>query len=223
VLARVEVKGGDVAATVADDETSTGGSSVPTGPTAIDPFRQRLLDGLAAAIDERGYRASTVADIVRYARTSKRTFYDQFASKEQCFHELLHADVGKLGEDIRDAVDPDADWQTQIRQAVEAYVGHIESRPALTLSWIRELPAQDAAARPFQRRGMQLLTSLLVNLSENPGFQRAGLPPLTRPKAVILVGGLRELTALAVEDGQCVRDIVEPAVQASVALLGYRH
>jgi AcrR family transcriptional regulator len=211
-----------VAATVADDATSTGNSSTPAGPTDIDPFRQRLLDGLAAAIDERGYRASTVADIVRYARTSKRTFYDQFASKEQCFHELLHADVGKLGEDIRDAVDPDADWQTQIRQAVEAYVGHIESRPALTLSWIRELPSLDAAARPFQRRGMQLLTSLLVNLSENPGFQQAGLPPLTRPKAVILVGGLRELTALAVEDGQSVRDIVEPAVDASVALLGYR-
>ena len=189
----------------------------------IDPFRQRLLDGLAASITERGYRASTVADIVRHARTSKRTFYDQFPSKEQCFLELLHADVGKLGEDIRDAVDPDADWQTQIRQAVEAYVGHIESRPALTLSWIRELPSLDAAARPFQRRGMQLLTSLLMNLSESPGFQNAGLPPLTQAKAVILVGGLRELTALAVEDGHSVREIVEPAVQASVAMLGYRH
>jgi AcrR family transcriptional regulator len=211
-----------VAATVADDATSTGSSSAPTGPTDIDPFRQRLLDGLAAAIDERGYRASTVADIVRHARTSKRTFYDQFASKEQCFLELLHADVGKLGEDIRGAVDPDADWQDQIRQAVEAYVGHIEARPALTLSWIRELPSLDAAARPFQRRGMQLLTSLLVNLSDSPGFQNADVPPLTRPKAVILVGGLRELTAQAVEDGHSVRDIVEPAVQASIAMLGYR-
>ena len=44
-----------------------------------DPFRVRLLDGLATSIGERGYRASTVADIVRHARTSKRTFYDQFA------------------------------------------------------------------------------------------------------------------------------------------------
>ena len=195
-----------MATTVADDAASAGASDKPTD---IDPFRRRLLDGLAASITERGYRASTVADIVRHARTSKRTFYDQFPSKEQCFLELLHADVGKLAEDIRDAVDPDADWQTQIRQAVQAYVGHIESRPALTLSWIRELPSLDAAARPFQRRGMQLLTSLLVNLSG-------------RPKAVILVSGLRELTALAVEDGRSVREIVEPAMDASVALLGYR-
>jgi AcrR family transcriptional regulator len=192
-------------------------------PTDIDPFRQRLLDGLAASIGERGYRASTVADIVRHARTSKRTFYSHFASKEQCFLELLHADVENLANEIRAAVDPDADWQTQIRQAVQAYVGHIEARPALTLSWIRELPSLDPAARPFQRRGVQLLTNLLTELSDSPGFHQVGLPPLTRPAAVILVGGLRELTALAVEDGHSMREIVEPAVHAAIALLGYRH
>jgi AcrR family transcriptional regulator len=205
-----------VATTVADDPASA--ESVD-----IDPFRRRLLDGLAASITERGYRATTVADIVRHARTSKRTFYGQFPSKEQCFLELLHADVEGMAQEVRSAVDPNADWQTQIRQAVEAYVGHIGSKPAITLSWIRELPSLDAAAaRPFQRRGMQLLTNLLIGLSGSPGFQQVGLPPLTRPLAVILVGGLRELTALAVEDGHSVREIVEPAVHASVALLGYR-
>ena len=205
--------------TVADHAASAGTSNKPVD---IDPFRRRLLDGLADSITERGYRASTVADIVRHARTSKRTFYDQFESKEQCFVELLHVDVENLAAEIRDAVDPDADWQAQIRQAVEAYVGHIEARPAITLSWIREMPSLDAAARPFQRRGLQLLTGLLVNLSGSPGFQQVGLPPLTRPLAVILVGGLRELTALTVEDGRSLRDMVEPAVHASVALLGYR-
>jgi AcrR family transcriptional regulator len=205
-----------VATTVADDAASVESAD-------IDPFRRRLLDGLAASIGERGYRATTVADIVRHARTSKRTFYDQFPSKEQCFLELLHADVQRLAEEIRSAVDPDADWQTQIRQAVEAYVGHIESQPAITLSWIRELPSmEEAAARPYQRRGMHLLTSLLIGLTGSPGFQRAGLPPLTRPLAVILLGGLHELTALTVEDGHSLREMVEPAVHASVALLGYR-
>jgi AcrR family transcriptional regulator len=188
-----------------------------------DPFRLRLLEGLANSIAERGYRASTVADIVRNARTSKRTFYDQFAGKEECFLELLRADIEKLGERIGSSVDPEAEWHQQIRQAVEAYVGYIESRPAITLSWIRELPSLGAAARPVQRRGLQLLSSLLIDLSANPGFQRAELPPLTAPLAVILLGGLRELTALAVEDGKPVRDIVEPAVDASVALLGPRH
>lgn len=188
-----------------------------------DPFRLRLLDGLAASITERGYRASTVADVVRHARTSKRTFYDHFASKEECFLELLGSDNEKLGECIAAAVDPEADWHRQIRQAVEAYVGYIESRPAITLSWIRELPSLGAAARPVQRRGLRLLSGLLVDLSASPGFRRADLPPLTAPLAVILLGGLRELTALAVEDGRPVREIVEPAVDASIALLGPRH
>lgn len=202
--------------TVVDDAT-------PAGSAAIDPFRQRLLDGLSAAIDERGYRASTVADIVRHARTSKRTFYDQFASKEQCFHELLHASVARLSAQISAAVDPKAHWQSQIRQAVEAYVSYIESTPALTLAWIRELPAPDAAARPSQRRNTELLTRVLVDLSNNPAMRNAGLPPLTHAKAVILVGGLRELTAQVVEDGHSPREIVDPAVQVAIALVGYRY
>lgn len=192
-------------------------------PADPDPFRQRLLDGLATSITERGYRASTVADVVRHARTSKRTFYDHFAGKEECFLELLAVDIEKLGAKITASVDPEADWHVQIRQAVEAYLGYIEARPAITLSWIRELPSLGAAARPVQRRGLQLLTSLLIDLSASPGFQREKLPPLTAPLAVILLGGLRELTALAVEDGKPVREIVEPAVDASVALLGPRH
>ena len=63
---------------------------------APDTFRRRLLDGLGASIEERGYRESTVADIVRHARTSKRTFYDQFSGKEQCFAELLTANTEDL-------------------------------------------------------------------------------------------------------------------------------
>jgi AcrR family transcriptional regulator len=187
-----------------------------------DPYRLRLLDGLDASIRERGYRTTTVADIVRHARTSKRTFYDQFASKEHCFLELLRVEIEIMANDIRGAVDPDADWRDQIRQAVQGYVGSIESRPAIALSWIRELPYLGDDARPVQRQGMDLLTNLLIGLSGSPGFRRANLPPLSVPLAVILVGGLRELVALAVEDGRPPRDIVEPAVDASVALLGPR-
>lgn len=190
---------------------------------AADPggqFRRRLLDGLADSIVERGYRASTVADIVRYARTSKRTFYDHFAGKEECFLELLRADNERLGEEIRSAVDPEADWRDQIRQSVEAYVAHIEARPPIALSWIRDVPSLGAAARPAQRRGLQMMTDLLIDLTGSPGIHRAGLRPLTQPLAVILLGGLRELTALAVEDGRDIREIVQPAVDASIALLG---
>ena len=45
----------------------------------------RLTAGLAASIAEKGYAATTIADVVRHARVSKRTFYEHFADKEACF------------------------------------------------------------------------------------------------------------------------------------------
>jgi AcrR family transcriptional regulator len=187
--------------------------------TAPDPFRDRLLEGLAASIAEHGYRDTTVADIVRHARTSKRTFYGHFDTKEQCFVELLRTNNEMLIDGIRTAVDPDADWELQIRQAVGAYVDHIAARPAITLSWIRELPGLGAVATPLHRFAIDRLTDLLVDLTTSRGFGRAGIPVVARPLAVVLLGGLRELTALIVEDGGDVHDMLGPAVTASTALL----
>lgn len=187
-----------------------------------DAFRDRVLDGLAASIGERGYRDTTVADIVRHARTSKRTFYEQFGSKEECLIELLRRNNEDLIATIQAAVDREADWQQQIRQAAQAYVDHIGSRPAITLSWIREAPALGAVARPLNRLAMEALTDMLVDLTDSPGFRRAKLPPISRPLALILLGGLRELTALFVEDERDVSGIVDPAVAAATAILGPR-
>ncbi|EHB55284.1 regulatory protein TetR [Mycolicibacterium rhodesiae JS60] len=193
------------------------------GAVAVGPdhdFRRRLLEGMAASIEERGYRDTTVADIVRHARTSKRTFYGQFPTKEDCFAELLTTNNDELIEAISAAVDPQAPWREQVRQAVVTYVDHIDERRAITLSWIRELPALGEYARPTLRRGFARLAAMIVDLSSNEGFRSAGLPPISRAAAVILVGGLRELTAQTVEDGDPVTDIIEPALAVSLALLG---
>ena len=197
-------------------------TALDRGASVDDAFRDRLIDGLAASIGERGYRDSTVADIVRHARTSKRTFYEQFASKEECLIELLRRNNEDLIANIQAAVDPEADWQLQIRQAAVAYVDHIGSRPAITLSWIREAPALGLVARPLNRLAMEALTDMLVDLTDSPGFRRAGLTPISRPLALILLGGLRELTALFVEDDRDVQGIVEHAIAAATAILGPR-
>jgi AcrR family transcriptional regulator len=185
-------------------------------------FRARLLDGMRQSIEDRGYRETTVADIVRHAKTSKRTFYGEFDSKEACFLALLHANNEQMIVGIRTTVDPEGEWQDQIRSAATAYVDHIASRPAITLSWIREAPALGAIALPLHRHAMGALTDMLVDLTDSPGFRRAGLPPISRPLALILLGGLRELTALTVEDGADLRGITQPAMVAATAILGPR-
>ena len=196
--------------------------TAPAAEQTVAGFRRRLLDGLAASIAERGYRDSTVADIVRHARTSKRTFYDHFAGKQECFVELLSANNDDLVAALADAVDTAAPWRDQVRQAVTAYVQTIEANPAITLSWIRELPALGEQARPTLRHNLSRLTAAIVALTTNSRFADAGIAPLSPAAAVILVGGLRELTAQTVEDGAPVRDLIEPAVEAAGALLAGR-
>lgn len=194
------------------------------GPASTDApgFRRRLIDGMIASIEQRGYRDTTVADIVRNAKTSKRTFYGEFTSKEECFIELLRTNNDELIVGIRATVDSDADWHVQIRSATTAYVDHISSRPAITLSWIREAPALGTAALPLHRSAMASLVDMLVDLTDSPGFRRADLEPISRPLALILLGGLRELTAVTVETGNDLQHILEPAVVAATAILGPR-
>ena len=201
--------------------TSVEITELATGPRlpGEDPFRDRLLDGLAASIAERGYRETTVANIVREARTSKRTFYANFASKNDCLLELLDIDNIRMIADIRAAVDPEADWRTQVEKAVDAYLTAIEAHPAITLAWIREFPALGDAARPVQRRGMGRFTDLLIDITSSPGFRRAHLQTVTRPLALILLGGLRELTAHTMEDGDDIRGIADTAVTACLGLV----
>jgi AcrR family transcriptional regulator len=179
--------------------------------------RQRLLDSLAASIAEDGYRETTVADIVRRAHTSLRTFYAHFASKEECFVALLAAVNADLLQQISMCVDPHAPWQQQVRQAVEAWIAFTESRPAITLSWIRDEPSLGI---PTCRRDMtEAFITLVQAMCDTEPMRAAGVGPMPREVAVMLLGGLRELAATTVEYGGRIGDVTEIAVRASVALL----
>jgi AcrR family transcriptional regulator len=79
-------------------------------------FRQRLLDALECSIAEDGYQKTTVADIVRRARTSRRTFYEHFASREACFVALLTDANNEHIRQISAAVDPNAPWHIRRRR-----------------------------------------------------------------------------------------------------------
>lgn len=183
-------------------------------------FRQRLLDGMAASITEDGFRETTVAGIVRRARTSRRTFYEHFSGKEECFIALL-ADANRdMIRQISEAVDPAAPWAEQVRQAIEAWIACAESEPAITLSWIRDVPALGATSRELQREAMEGFIAMTQRLTDTAEMRAAGISPPSRQLAIMLLGGLRELIATTVEDGGRAGDVTELAVRASIALLG---
>ena len=182
-------------------------------------FRQRLLDALEACIAEDGYPRTTVADIVRRARTSRRTFYEHFDSREACFVALLTDANAEQVRQISAAVDASAPWRHQVRQAIEAWISSGESRSSLMLSWIRDVPSLGTAARRLQRDVMENFVDLVQALGDSAGFRAAGVGPVSRQRIIMLLGGLRELTASTVEEGGRMSDITEEAVGASIALI----
>ena len=185
-------------------------------------FPQRLLDALEASIAEDGYPRTTVADIVRRARTSRRTFYEYFDSREACFVALLTDANADQVRQIAAAVDPQAPWRNQVRQAIEAWISSGESRSSLMLSWIRDVPSLGAAARRLQRDGTENFIELVQALADSDAFSAAGIGPVSRQRIIMLLGGLRELAAITVEEGGRASDITEEAVDASIALLAPR-
>jgi len=119
-----------------------------------------------------------------------------------------------------EAVDAHAPWAVQVRQAIEAWIACAESEPAITLSWIRDVPALGASARDLQRDAMEGFIAMTQRLTDTPEMRAAGISPPSRQLSIMLLGGLRELIATTVEDGGRAGDVTEVAVRASIALLG---
>lgn len=190
----------------------------PVTQPGADPFRSRLLLGMAESIRISGYRECTVADVVRLARTSRRTFYEHFASKDDCFIALLDESLQDQIRQIEAAVVPTDPWPDQVRQAIGCWIATSTADPSLMLSWVRDLPGLPDA-RALQRAALGNFGDLVRRLTDTPELRAVGIEPVPRTRAVMLLGGLRELIAVTVEDGDDVADIVEESVQATIALL----
>ena len=204
---------------------STARAEAGLAGTAPAEFRRRLLEGMAAAIRETGYRDATVADVVRHARTSRRTFYEHFPSKQACFIDLLREANAAMVRQIGAAVDRRARWDVQVRQSIEAWIAVAQSDLALTLSWIRDLPSLGADARHLQREWLEAFIVLVRELTDTPELRAAGVgqgSPPSRQLMILMLGGLRELIATTVEDGGDIGGITDVAVRATQAMLGPR-
>lgn len=201
----------------------TADTTTSAEPATDSGFRRRLLDAMADAVRERGYRDTTVADVVRLARTSRRTFYEHFVDKQDCFVAMLTERNNDTVQQIYAAVDPTAPWDTQIHQAIEAWIGASRDDTCITLAWIRDTPALGERARQLHRDAAESFITLIQDLTATAGFQAAGLHPPTRQMATILYGGFRELIASTVEDGRDITEIIDVAVETALALIGPRY
>src|SRR5690349_14435014 len=84
--------------------------------------RERMLRAMSVACAEKGYKATTVSDVVAGARVSRKTFYEQFDGLEACFLAAYQACLEQLRAALADALDPDLDPVAQGRRLLDAYL-----------------------------------------------------------------------------------------------------
>lgn len=100
--------------------------------------RERLIAGLAAAVADKGYAAVTLADITREAKVSRRVFYENFESKEECFLAAFEIVAGHLIELVNAAIEPLPEWPDRATAAARAILRFLASEPDLARLFLVE-------------------------------------------------------------------------------------
>jgi AcrR family transcriptional regulator len=165
--------------------------------------RARMLEAMVGAVAEKGYARVAVADVIERAGVSRKTFYEQFANKEDCFLAAYDAGVDRLLAAIDEALATLApDWLAAARRAVEVYLQAMAASPAFARAFLIE--ALGAGPAALKRRG-EVQDRFAAQLEAVHRRARADLPeipevgPLTFRAAV---GAVNELvTAHVLEHG----------------------
>lgn len=189
------------------------------GPNPTGDHRERLLGAMVQAVTERGFRDTTVADIVRIARTSRRTFYEHFADREECFLAVLDLFADVVIDDIRAAIDPSLPWEEQVERGVAAHLELTSASPELMRSYIREVVVVGDRGIAHQRQAVERFAQVLVDVSTAAHDQGAPIRPLTRDTAFIICAGLRELAVATMDEGRDLRDLQRPLADTIKAVL----
>jgi AcrR family transcriptional regulator len=163
--------------------------------------RERLIAGLAEAVAEKGYPAVRLSDIVRHAKVSRRVFYANFESKEQCFLAAFEVVVDHLRELIGEAVEGAGGWPGQAVAATRAVLGFLAEEPDLArLCLVESRAAGPAVAARFNETVAGIAPLLARGRAERPEGER--LPASTEDSTI---GALVSLVSRKVAAGEAAR------------------
>ena len=163
--------------------------------------RERLIAGLAEAVAEHGYNAVTIGHITKAAKVSRRAFYQQFESKEECFLAAFEIVIAHMGELIAEAVEPIPDWPHRIVAGLRALLGFLASDPALArLCLVDSLTAGPAIAGRFGEA-----IAGFRPLLEPGRAERRSPRPLPDSTEDSLIGALATLLSRSIATGEAER------------------
>ncbi|HEX8689785.1 MAG TPA: TetR/AcrR family transcriptional regulator [Solirubrobacterales bacterium] len=162
--------------------------------------RERLIAGLAAAVAAKGYAGVTLTDITREAKVSRRVFYENFESKEECFLAAFEVVVDHLRQLVAEAVAAIPDWPQRAVAATRAVLAFFASEPNLAgLCLVESRGAGPLVAARFNRAIAELAPLLRQGRLERENEGDRPLPDSTEDS---ILGSLVSLVFRQVAAGE---------------------
>jgi AcrR family transcriptional regulator len=151
--------------------------------------RDRLLEATMAIVAEKGYAATTVADLTKRAGISRTTFYELFEDKEGCFLAAYDKAVDVLVRRISVAYEGEERWPDRARAGLATLLEALAADPAQARLALVDVTAAGPAAQRRFRAAVQRLTPFFDEGRDfAPGGR--GLPANTSRMAAGAVVGL---------------------------------
>ena len=166
--------------------------------------RGRLLDAMAQAVADHGYGATTVAHVVALAGVSRKTFYEHFSDKQDCFLALYDTGIayvlGRIGEALLSDTGNGAP-RSRIGAGLRAFLEVLAEEPAFSRAIILEVHAAGAEALARRRATLETFARRYEDINDQARAAGKSVPPLSHDIALALVGAILELVAIRIEDG----------------------
>jgi AcrR family transcriptional regulator len=121
------------------------------GESSRNAHRMKILSAVIHETAERGYAETSVGDISRRAKISRRTFYEHFDGKEAAFLAAFDVAVGILQAQVEAELGNAAVWTDRLRAGMSAFVDILTRNPALTRVFTIEVPRVGAEGSEHQR------------------------------------------------------------------------
>jgi AcrR family transcriptional regulator len=200
---------------------------LPRGPHGLDreivlaSQRGRLLTAFVEQAADRGHAAVTISDIVRGAGTAKRTFYEHFRDKDDCFLQAFDVAsqivVGALIDTVADERDP----VRRIERGVRAYLGALVDHPEFARLFLTHMRAAGPQLADRYTQWVEMIAEVLVQWRTESRRTRPELPPLTPLQALAGISAINEIVGLTLHrDGiEGIGPITDELVVLTVAFL----
>jgi AcrR family transcriptional regulator len=147
--------------------------------------RGRMLSAAIDAVEEVGYSGMTVAQVIGRARVSRKTFYDVFADREDCFLAAFEQSLDQIRSVTAQAYEDESSWREGVRAGLARLLAFMDQEPALTKLCIVEALA--AGDRVLERRAA--VSEDLARVIDGGRFAPGALdPPAVTAEG--LVGGI---------------------------------